>query len=93
MPTFEFTARDASGGMTNGVRDAKDEVDLARVLREEGFTPVEVKKTVRVKEKRPGGFSLTRVKLTDLSIFCRQFSTMIDAGVSIVRCLNVLAGV
>ena len=30
------------------------------------------------------------VKLTELSIFCRQFSTMIDAGVSLVRCLAVL---
>src|SRR5215211_4117619 len=39
--------------------------------------------------KKPGG-GFGRVKLTDLSIFCRQFSTMIDAGVSLVRCLNVL---
>lgn len=30
------------------------------------------------------------MKLSDLSMFCRQFSTMIDAGVSLVRCLNVL---
>ncbi|RYG35917.1 type II secretion system F family protein, partial [bacterium] len=31
-----------------------------------------------------------KVKLGDLSVFCRQFSTMIDAGVSLVRCLDVL---
>jgi type IV pilus assembly protein PilC len=35
-------------------------------------------------------FSFGRIKLSDLSVFCRQFSTMIDAGVSLVRCLAVL---
>jgi type IV pilus assembly protein PilC len=90
MPSFAFTARDAAGAMHSGVRDADDANDLARVLREEGFTPVEVKETAR-KKKSGVGFSLTRIKLSDLSIFCRQFSTMVDAGVSIIRCLNVLA--
>ncbi|MDI9637284.1 type II secretion system F family protein [Geitlerinema splendidum] len=39
--------------------------------------------------KRSRGYG--KVKLTRLSLFCRQFSTMVDAGVSLVRCLDVLS--
>ncbi|HPT97208.1 MAG TPA: type II secretion system F family protein [Armatimonadota bacterium] len=45
---------------------------------------------VNKKKKEGGGFVFGGVKLKDLSIFARQFATMINAGVSLVRCLSVL---
>jgi type IV pilus assembly protein PilC len=42
------------------------------------------------KKKQQQGFVFGGVKLKDLSVFARQFSTMINAGVSLVRCLSVL---
>ena len=62
---------------------------IARRLREQGFTIASIKQSKAAVAKQPISFG--GVKLTDLSIFCRQFSTMIDAGVSLVRCLSVLA--
>jgi len=91
MATYAYTVRDAAGTMRNGTSEAENPDVLARRLREQGFVISEIK---AAKAKKAGGNwfeNLQPVKLTDLSIFCRQFSTMIDAGVSLVRCLDVLS--
>ncbi len=90
MPSFQYTVRDVNGTMIPGTVEADSEDLLRRRLSEQGFEVVEIKETKTGKKKSPGtGFG--RVKLNDLAVFCRQFSTMIDAGVSLVRCLAVLA--
>jgi type IV pilus assembly protein PilC len=70
----------------SGTSEAESAETLRRRLQEQGFTVTEVR---QVRAQRPGG-GWGRVKLSDLAIFCRQFSTMQDAGVSIVRSLDVL---
>src|SRR5262249_3295775 len=96
MPTFAYTVRDSAGQIKQGTLEGENDKIVARRLREQGFQVASVKRTRAAKKtgaaaKGGGGFSFGRVKLRDLSIFCRQFSTMVDAGVSLVRCLNVLA--
>src|ERR671934_1676503 len=91
MATFSYTVRDAAGQTRTGTSEAENAEILRRRLQEQGFTVADIKQTAAGKKKRSAGGGFGRVKLTDLSIFCRQFSTMIDAGVSLVRCLNVLA--
>jgi type IV pilus assembly protein PilC len=89
MATYQYTVRDATGAIRTGTSEAENEEILKRRLQEQGFQVNDVKKTGNKKAKSAGsGFG--RVKLSDLSIFCRQFSTMIDAGVSLVRALDVL---
>lgn len=44
---------------------------------------------IRARGTKPKRYG--KVRLNNLSIFCRQFSTMVDAGVSLVRCLDVLS--
>lgn len=87
MPTFAYTFRDAAGTVRSGTSEAESAEILRKRLQEQGFTVTEVR---QVRAQRPGG-GWGRVKLSDLAIFCRQFSTMQDAGVSIVRSLDVLA--
>ncbi|HOP79085.1 MAG TPA: type II secretion system F family protein, partial [Armatimonadota bacterium] len=78
------------GAVIPGTVEAESEGLLRRRLTEQGLTVVDIKETKTAKKKNvAGGFG--RVKLSDLSVFCRQFSTMIDAGVSLVRCLAVLS--
>ncbi|MFN3648081.1 MAG: type II secretion system F family protein [Armatimonadota bacterium] len=94
MPTFQYTVRDQAGKVTTGVKEADSQAVLARQLREQGFTVAKIKQT-RAAAKgavagQPAKGTGGGVKLADLSVFCRQFSTMVDAGVSLVRCLNVL---
>src|SRR5207244_8613900 len=84
-----YTVRDASGQTRSGTSDAENMEILRRRLQEQGFTVADIKQTSARKKKAAGG-GWGRVKLNDLAIFCRQFSTMIDAGVSLVRALDVL---
>jgi type IV pilus assembly protein PilC len=89
MATFSYTVRDASGQSRSGTSEAENAEILRRRLQEQGFTVTDIKQTAAGKKRSPGG-GWGRVKLNDLAIFCRQFSTMIDAGVSLVRALDVL---
>jgi type IV pilus assembly protein PilC len=88
MPTFQYTVRDATGAIRTGTSEAENQDVLKRRLQEQGFSVNDVKQTAAKQRKTGGGFG--KVKLKDLSIFCRQFSTMVDAGVSLVRALDVL---
>ncbi len=88
MATYMYTVRDATGNVRTGTSEAENQDVLKRRLQEQGFAVNEITQTKAAKKKQGGGFG--RVKLKDLSIFCRQFSTMIDAGVSLVRALDVL---
>lgn len=89
MATYAYTIKDATGAMHQGTSEGDNETTVARRLQEQGYTVVKIQVTKSVKPKSIGG-GFGRVKLGDLAIFCRQFSTMIDAGVSLVRCLSVL---
>jgi type IV pilus assembly protein PilC len=57
-------------------------------LQAEGLQVLEVTEDRKAPRVPAGGYG--RVKLSDLAIFARQFSTMLDAGVSLIRCLDVL---
>ncbi|CAN5570495.1 type II secretion system F family protein [soil metagenome] len=87
MPVFTYTYRDANGGLQKGTADAESEEVLKRRFEEQGFTITELQ---MIRAKSPKQKTYGKVKLVHLSVFCRQFSTMVDAGVSLVRCLDVL---
>ncbi|MBS1723531.1 MAG: type II secretion system F family protein [Armatimonadetes bacterium] len=89
MPVYSYTFKDAAGGLQKGTAEADTEDALRARFAEQGLEIVEVqliKKSGKAQAKRYG-----KVKLGNLAVFCRQFSTMVDAGVSLVRCLDVLS--
>ena len=89
MPVYSYTFKDANGGLQKGTAEADTEDSLRARFAEQGLEIVEVtliKKSGKSAAKRYG-----KVKLANLAVFCRQFSTMVDAGVSLVRCLDVLS--
>lgn len=90
MPNFAYTFRDAAGAVRQGSSEAENEGALARKLQEQGYTVMKIQQAKAAAKPKSAGSGFGRVSLTSLSIFCRQFSTMVDAGVSLVRCLNVL---
>lgn len=98
MPTFAYTVTGTDGQTRTGTSEAESQDMLRRRLVEQGFSvkTVKAQKAAKTAVKKAGSKpnfleNLSRVKLTDLALFCRQFSTMIDAGVSLIRCLDVLA--
>ena len=90
MPIFNYQGRDSSGKLISGSDEAENPTVLLDRLRTQGYFVFEVKK------KRERIFSLRlfsrkrRVKFGELIIFCREFATMVDAGLSILHSLNLL---
>ena len=91
MPAFAVTYKDKAGKIHRARKEASNEKELTKQLEQGGFVVTSVTKEGAGKGKKKNPLArFKKVKLNDLSIFCRQFSTMINAGVSLVRCLSVL---
>ncbi len=95
MPTFQVVAKDKQGQEIQQTTEAASKDALIKSLREQGLYPTSIKeqRASKIAKKSAKSFSFSfgkRVGLKDLAIFCRQFATMINAGVSLVRCLDVL---
>ena len=90
MPQFEFRGTSRSGQAVNGTRMAPSREALDAVLRREQITPtriVEKGREIAVPKPKVAG----SVSAKELSVFTRQFSVMIDAGLPLVQCLEILA--
>jgi len=89
MPAFVWEGRTRGGELRNGLMEAKDIAEVEQRLRSQAITPEKVKKKP-FQFKLPKMPGLGGVGLKDLVIFTRQFSTMIDAGLPLVQCLEIL---
>jgi type IV pilus assembly protein PilC len=90
MPTYVFKGRNRLNEIVAGERTAENRESLRQLLRREQVTLTSVKEKGReIGIPRLGGSK--KVKAKDLSIFTRQFSVMIDAGLPLVQCLDILA--
>lgn len=89
MPVYSYTFKDATGGLQKGTAEAESEERLRQRFTEQGLEIVELQMIKKGSTQKARGFG--KVKLKKLAVFCRQFSTMVDAGVSLVRCLDVLS--
>jgi type IV pilus assembly protein PilC len=90
MAVFAYIARDGEGRERRGQAEAESQDSAVRRLKERGWTVTQI--------TRQGGreawvspfAGFRRVKLNDLATFCRQFATLQNAGVSMIRALSVL---
>ena len=89
MPVFTFAGKNASGEKVNGERVAATKEVLATQLRKERITPSSIRQ--KGKEFSLPTFGSGKVKVKDIAVFFRQFSVMIDAGLPLVQCLEILA--
>ncbi len=89
MPVFTFSGKDAAGQKISGERTSVNKQTLAAQLRRERITPGSIRE--KGKEFSLPTFGSSKVKTKDIAIFFRQFSVMIDAGLPLVQCLEILA--
>lgn len=93
MPeTFQYKVKDKSGKLVEGSLEAENAQLVVSKLRSMGYVPIEI--------QQQGGTSLQRdlklpfsdrIKLKDVAVFSRQFATMINSGLSLLRSLSILA--
>jgi type IV pilus assembly protein PilC len=88
MPTFVYEGRSRTGETRRGSIEAESEAVALQRLRTENITVTKVQK----KGRDLGGLSFgSPVSEKELVVFTRQFATMIDAGLPLVQCLDILA--
>ena len=89
--TYAYRVRDPQGRMLAGVLEADSEDAVVARLRQLGYAPIsiEAEKSAGLKTeiRLPG---TGRIKLKDLAVFSRQFATMINSGLSLLRALTIL---
>lgn len=84
MPTFEYTARTATGEESTGTMDAASREEVVQQLRKNRMVVVRVREK---KKRKTGG----RVPTRDIVVFTRQFATMVNSGLPLVQALDILA--
>ena len=89
MPKFVWEGKTRAGGNLSGEIEAPNEAFVLAQLRRQQIVPVKVKAKARDLGIKLPGFR-TKVSQKELAIFTRQFATMIDAGLPLVQCLDIL---
>lgn len=86
MPAFTYTARALNGDLRTATIEAPNRDEVVAQLRRQRLNVVKIDEAAAVKKKKGG-----KIKMRDIVIFTRQFSTMINAGLPLVQALDILA--
>jgi type IV pilus assembly protein PilC len=90
MPVFVWEAQTRKGEIKKGEMEAANDVSLRAILRRQGFKSINIRtKPKDLAEYLP--FLKQRVKEKDVVVFARIFATMINAGLPLIQCLELLA--
>lgn len=90
MPTFVWEAKNRVGELKRGEMEADNADIVTQRLRQQQLQQAKVKrKAAQINIKIPG--MGPKIETKDLVIFTRQFATMIDAGLPLVQCLEILS--
>jgi len=88
---YTYKVKDARGKFVEGKVEAASEAAVADKLRAMGYLPLEVRQANAGMQKEISFGRKKRIKLKDLAVFARQFATMIDAGLTMLRALTIMA--
>jgi len=90
--TFQYTVRDRAGKLVKGTISAENQTMVMQRLKAGGYAPVSITQanSGMKKEITIPGFG-KKVKLKDLSVMARQFATMVNSGLSLLRTLTILS--
>ena len=91
MPEYVWKARTTAGNILSGEMNEVNESVVMNKLRKMNYADIKVKKKPKDLFESVEFFQ-PKVKTKDIVVFTRQFATMIDAGLPLVQCLEILAG-
>ncbi len=86
---FAYKARNLSGKLLTGKIEAESQDAAIAQLRNKNYYVVQINTAMYFKFDLEKLFSL-KIKVKDLAVFCRQNATMIEAGIPLLQCLNIL---
>jgi type IV pilus assembly protein PilC len=93
MAKFQWEARSRTGSAQKGVMEASNQAMVEAQLKKYGFSGITIKDEGKgmKKELKLPGFGRKKVQTKEIVIFTRQFATMIDSGLPLVQCLEILS--
>ena len=102
MPLYLYIARSKTGEKVEATLEANDRQEVVKTLQNMGYFPISIKEIKGVSKSRNQGKKTKsglskylllgkKVKVRDMVIFSRQFSTMINAGLTLIQSLNILS--
>lgn len=91
MLFFKYVGRTRDGKLKRGTIEGRSKNEVLRKLRDQGISPREVVETKPSIFQRDINIGGNKVKTEDFVIYCRQFATLIRAGITIVEATNILA--
>jgi len=92
MPIFAYTAIDSNGRTVRATMEADSEQLVLAKLRDQSMHCTDIRKATKGMGGINKSFGKKKMKNKALVVFSRQFATMIDAGIPILRCLDILTG-
>ncbi|HQG03370.1 MAG TPA: type II secretion system F family protein [Thermoleophilia bacterium] len=90
MANFTYKALDQRGTSATGEIEGESKAAAAAALRNRGLTVLDLNEVKTGLAQMDIGGALTRIKPKDITVFSRQFATMVSSGLSMLRCLYVL---
>ncbi|MBS5112427.1 MAG: type II secretion system F family protein [Coprobacillus cateniformis] len=84
MATFKYIAKDINSKKYHGKREVNSREELVTLLRSENLYLLKCKEIVKEKDHK-------KMKLNDLSEFCRELGTMVSSGISLIMAMNIIA--
>lgn len=90
MANFHYSGRTNDGKTVTGNIQAGSRTEVVNALRRQHIFPVSIEKESERRRDISLAFSKKKVTVKDISILCRQFHTIIFAGISVIECLDIL---
>ncbi len=90
MPTFAYVAVEKSGKEKKGTYDAKDKAEVVAWIKSTGLIPMNVNEVGAMNKDINISFLQKKPSIRDLSVFCRQFVSIVNAGVPVASALEML---
>lgn len=89
MPKFIYQAKKGPQEKVSGMLEAKSQSQAIALIEENGLSPINVQE-IEEKSSAPGSLSIRRVRRQEITVFTRQFSNLIEAGITISEALKIL---
>lgn len=90
METFAYTAVGSDGREKKGSISAETRDAAAKAVKDQGLMPISITKQGAFDKDISFSVGKKKVKIRDLSVFCRQFSSILKAGVNVINALGML---
>lgn len=85
---FKYKAISQSGQVFQGKMEAINENEIILKLKEQNYLPIKIEKSLSIDFKKQ--IFLSKLSKKELSLFCRQFYTMLNSGINILKILDIL---